>query len=120
MKTKDLGSYKDAYIMGRRNKQEALRNANWRGNRDTWNIATATSTSSMWIQQRISSTSTSQVNEPKAGTVGKNELESNTDTYCLGANFIILRYTQRIVGVYPYDLSYSPMTNITIITRATA
>jgi hypothetical protein len=60
------------------------------------------------------------VSEPEAGTVGKNESDSNADTCCLGANFIILRYTQRTADVYPYDSSYSPMTNVPIVTGATA
>ena len=60
------------------------------------------------------------MSEPEAGTVGKNESDSNADTCCLGANFIILRYTQRTADVYPYDSSYAPMTNVPIVTGATA
>lgn len=74
----------------------------------------------MRTSHRIASTSTSQITEPKAGTVGINESDSNADTCCLGSNFIILRYTQRTADVYPYDSSYTPMTNVPIVTGATA
>ena len=60
------------------------------------------------------------MNEPEAGTVGQNESDSNEDTCCLGSNFIILKCTQRTADVYPYDSSYKQMTNVPIVTGATA
>ena len=124
VKTEDRGSHQQqpyaggAHIMGGRNEQEALRNASRRGDGNAWNAATATSFSSVRTGRRISSTSTSQVSEPEAGTVGKNESDSNADTCCLGANFIILRYTQRTADVYPYESSYTPMTNMPIVNES--
>ena len=56
----------------------------------------------------------------KASTQAWNEGDSNADTCCLGKNFAILEYTQRTADVYPYDTSYSPLTNVPIITGVTA
>ena len=56
----------------------------------------------------------------KPSTSAWNEADSNADTCCLGKNFIVLEYTQRTADVYPYDTSYSPLTNVPIVTAATA
>ena len=76
--------------------------------------------SSIRTGRRIEAASSSSAQEPGAGTTGKNESDSNADTCCLGTNFIILQYTQRTVDVYPYDTSYKPMTNVPIVSGATA
>ena len=61
----------------------------------------------------------SGVQEPVQGTVAENEMDSNADTTCLGPNFIILSYTQRIAQVYAYDPSLPP-TEVPIVSGATA
>ena len=52
--------------------------------------------------------------------MGTNESDSNADTCCLGTNFIVLSYTQRTADVYAYDATYAPMSNVPIVTGATA
>ena len=52
--------------------------------------------------------------------MGTNESDSNADTCCPGTNFIVLSYTQRTADVYPYDATYAPMSNVPIVTGATA
>lgn len=51
---------------------------------------------------------------------GDNECDTNADTCCLGTNFIVLSYTSRTADVYPYDKSYQPITNVPIVSGATA
>ena len=53
-------------------------------------------------------------------TIAWNEGDSNADTCCLGKNFMVLEYTQRTADVFPYDSSYSPITNAPIVTEVTA
>ena len=60
------------------------------------------------------------VSEPSPNTKGINECDTDADTCCLGKNFIIYKYTKRTADVYAYDKSYSPATNIPIVTGATA
>ena len=57
--------------------------------------------------------------ESDPGTVGANEADSNADTCCLGRNFIVISYTNRTADVYPYDESYTPITNVPIVSGAT-
>ena len=57
---------------------------------------------------------------PKPGIIAANECDSNADTCCAGTNFVVLRYTHRTANVYPYDTSYKPITNVPIVTAATA
>ena len=61
-----------------------------------------------------------QVSQPLTNTVGINECDTDADTCCLGTNFIIWKYTRRQADVYAYDKSYKPMTNVPIVTGATA
>ena len=58
--------------------------------------------------------------ESPAGTLGANELDSNADTCCLGCNFVIMNYTNRQADVYAYDSKHAPVTNIPIVSGATA
>ena len=58
--------------------------------------------------------------EPKSGTIANNEADSNADTCCLGSNFIVLRYTNKMADVYPYNNSYEPIANVPIVSGATA
>ena len=59
------------------------------------------------------------VEESEPGTRARNEADSNADTCCLGNNFIIMSYTSRTADVYPYDESYTPITNVPIVSGAT-
>ena len=61
-----------------------------------------------------------RVREPDPGTSAKNECDTNADTCCLGKNFVVLQYTQRVADVYAYDKSIKPIENIPIVTGATA
>lgn len=54
------------------------------------------------------------------GTIALNESDSNADTCCLGKDFTILSYTNQSANVYPYDTSYEPLTNVPIVSGATA
>jgi hypothetical protein len=58
--------------------------------------------------------------EPTPGTTANNESDSNADTCCLGANFVVVNRTERSADVYPYDESYEPLQNVPIVTGATA
>ena len=58
--------------------------------------------------------------QPQPNSYADNELDSNADTCCLGANFVILSYTGRTADVYPYEKSYAPIANIPIVSGATA
>jgi len=59
------------------------------------------------------------VREPNPGTEAYVEWDSNADTCCLGANFTILSYLQRIAEVFPYN-STMPSVKVPIVTGATA
>ena len=49
-----------------------------------------------------------------------NEADSNTDTCCLGVNFVVISYTSHTADVYPYDTSYyEPVKNVPIVSGAT-
>lgn len=53
-------------------------------------------------------------------TRAANEADTNADTCCLGQNFLILHYTNRVADVYAYDKSLAPLHNVPIVTGATA
>jgi hypothetical protein len=69
---------------------------------------------------KISQTLATRTSESPEGTHAMNESDSNADTCCLGCNFIVLHYTQRKADVYAYDSNYAPITNVPIVTGATA
>jgi hypothetical protein len=48
------------------------------------------------------------------------ELDSHADTIVLGSNAIIMQYTNRVCDVSPYADSYQPITDVPIVTGATA
>ena len=60
------------------------------------------------------------VTQPPPYTEAVNENDTDADTCCLGKNFIIYKYTTRTADVYAYDKSYKPITNVPIVTGATA
>jgi len=74
---------------------------------------------SITVRRIASNTSDCYVQEPIPGVGGYNEMDSNADTCCLGRNFIILGYTQRVAEVYPYDANMPP-TRVPIVSGATA
>ena len=41
------------------------------------------------------------IDEPEHGTIAVNEINTNADTCCVGANFTVLRMTSRTVNFYP-------------------
>ena len=48
-------------------------------------------------------------------------MDSNADTCCAGAGFIVLSMTRRMADVFPYDSNnYQPIHNVPIVTAATA
>ena len=53
-------------------------------------------------------------------TYSPNESDTNADTCCLGSNFVILNYTRRTADVYTYDSAYEPISNVPIVSGATA
>ena len=57
----------------------------------------------------------------KAGTVyGKCEMDSHADTIVAGSNCIVLNYTGKVCDVSPYRDDYAPVSNVPIVTAATA
>ena len=71
------------------------------------------------VRRQISGTSP-KIKEPTVGTIAYNEMDTNADTCCLGKNFIPIGYTYRTADVYPYDTSIAPVTNVPIVSGATA
>ena len=54
--------------------------------------------------------------EPHPCTPVTNKMDSNSDTYCLGTNFIVIEMTESTSNVHPYNNSYEPMYNVPIVT----
>lgn len=54
-----------------------------------------------------------------ARTTANNDADSNTDTCCLGSNFIVLAYMNKMSDVYPYDSTYELIDNVPIVSGAT-
>ena len=46
--------------------------------------------------------------------------DTNSDTCCLGTNFISLAYTNIAAAVYPYNVAYNQIENITIFSGPTS
>ena len=44
----------------------------------------------------------------------------NTDTWCLGKNFITLAFTNRTAGFYPYETSYEMINDVPIVSGTTS
>ena len=60
-----------------------------------------------------------KISQPEAGAESFNEMNSNSDTCCLGSNFIVIGITERTANVYFYDTSYTPIENVLIMSGAT-
>ena len=69
--------------------------------------------------RRISSTTKSQSKTAKI-TYAKCELDSHADTTVAGSNCVILSYTGKECDVTPYRDDYQPVSNIPIVSAATA
>lgn len=96
-------------IMGGRNEQAGLRS------RNPSRLSTVVTRRELKEISKVPA-----VEEPHPGSRAQNEADTNADTCCLGTNFIVLRYTNRVADVYPYDKSYDPIQDVPIITGATA
>lgn len=94
-------------IMGSRNEQASLRSCN----SNIRQICTS--------ERHVCMSNTCNI-EPPVGQIGHCEADSNADTCCPDNNFIPINITNRTADVYPYDESYTPMTNVPIILGATA
>ena len=46
-----------------------------------------------------------KIDGPDPGTMAVNDLDTNVDKCCIGANFTVLQMTLRASGVYPYNSS---------------
>ena len=53
-------------------------------------------------------------------TFGTYELDSKVDTCCLGANFISIYYTNRVVNVIPYNNDETSQVTVPVVSSATA
>ena len=82
----------------------------------------STCVSTIRVERRLinSTTVSFAYHESPARTESNNEGDSNVDTCCLGSNFVALEITNRTAEVYPYDSSYEPIANVTIVTDAVA
>ena len=45
------------------------------------------------------------IENPEPGNISVNEIDTNSDTYCLGSNIKVLRIISRTADVYPYNTS---------------
>ena len=95
--------------MGGRNEQANLRSINQSSD---WSIRK--------VKFQIGSQSSSKcmISEPHPGTPATNKMDSNTNTCCLGTNFIVMAMIERTDNVFPYDTYYEPMYNVPIVTGA--
>ena len=54
--------------------------------------------------------------QPQPGLVSNIEMDSNADTCCAGASFVVLSMTRRTADVFPYDNNnYQPLHNVPIL-----
>ena len=106
------GDISTGTIMGGRNDQAKLRSRNGtNSNRSVRAIITKIGSTN--------ATNNGQLPESPDGTAANNEMDSNADTCCLGANFKVLNITERTADVYPYNDSYKPMYGVPIVSAAT-
>ena len=47
--------------------------------------------------------------ESYPGTLATNKMDSNSDTCCIGTDFIVMNMTNSSANFYSYDTSYEPM-----------
>ena len=71
-------------------------------------------------KRRIMASSSSTQSAHDKTVQGNIELDSHADTIVAGANCILLNYTGRECDVAPYSEEYESITNVPIVTAATA
>ena len=71
------------------------------------------------MRRIAASNSRGQVHQPTPGTDGDNESDSNADTCCLGQNYVVLQFTQRMAEVFAFDENL-PSNTVPIVSGATA
>ena len=70
--------------------------------------------------RRLSSTTSSQSTKKDAVVYGKCECDSHADTIAAGSNCVVLNYTGKVCDVSPYRDDYEAVTNVPIVSAATA
>jgi hypothetical protein len=84
-------------------------------NRYNRNISTIVSS-----PRRIAKTTRHQSNDQNNVIYGKLEMDNHADTHALGNNCTVLSWTGRTCNVSPFSNYYHPITNVEIVTAATA
>jgi hypothetical protein len=79
------------------------------------NIATIISTS-----RTIAKSAKYDLNTSNSGIYGKIEMDNHADTHALGRNCTVLNWTGRTCSVSPFSDRYHPITNVEVVTAATA
>ena len=70
-------------------------------------------------RRRTAATST-KISRKVATIYGRCELDSHTDTIVAGSNCVVLSYTDNVCDVSPCRDDYSPVSNVPVVTAATA
>ena len=52
---------------------------------------------------------------PNPDITARNKCDTNSDTCCLGKNFVILEHTRITADVYAYDKSLKPMEGVSVL-----
>ena len=69
---------------------------------------------------RRTAATTTKVSYKTATIYGRCELDSHADTIVAGSNCVVINYTGKVCDVSPYRDDYTPVSNIPIVTAATA
>ena len=69
---------------------------------------------------RRTAAASTKANRKAAITYGRCELDSHADTIVAGSNCTILQYTGKVCDVSPYRDDYAPVSNVPIVSAATA
>ena len=59
-------------------------------------------------------TASHTVTQPSPGTIGRNELDTHTDTCCAGANWKLMELTSEVCNVSPFLNTYAPVKEIPV------
>ena len=106
--TGDVQSRSSGSIIGGRNKKSNLRSRNNGNDRSVQEVNVKN------INAQVA-TGGYDIEDPEPGNISINELDKNADTCCIGSNFTVLRMTPRTSDVYPYNLSYKQLYNMSIV-----
>ena len=71
-------------------------------------------------QRRVLKINLPSSSEPANPITATNDCDTAADTCCLGPNFVVMEYTNRVADVYGYNLIQGPTKNVPIVTGATA